>query len=92
MSIAIFRRDMIHLPKEISKAMGIEDGQEMEIKIINATTIQIRILQEKREESLEEVIKRIRDRRKRLVFARDSVEIIREWRDSGWEDPQSGMS
>jgi len=92
MSIAIFRKDMIYLPREISEAIGIRDGQEMEIEIVNATTIQIRILREKGEESLEEVIKRIRDRRKRLVFAQDSAEIIREWRDSGWESPQSDMS
>jgi len=82
MSLAIFRKDVIYLPKEISEAIGIEDGQEMEIDIIDASTIQFRILREKREESLKEIVRRIRDRRKQLVFAQDSADIIREWRDS----------
>ena len=72
MDIVTMIKDTIHLPKDILDNLGIEDGQKIEIKVIDTQTIQLKVIEEKTQRqiaknSIQTIKNRVRSKSKELT-------------------------
>jgi antitoxin component of MazEF toxin-antitoxin module len=75
MNTVTLKKDTIHLPKDILDSLGIEDGQKIGIEVINAQTIQLKIIGKKAQRrtiiknNIQSLKDRVRSKSKELVSA-----------------------